>query len=517
MANNKDKDPLSSLLNKAAKAVKVKSGSDKQSAAKGAAASSSGEKKVAASQSPARQGASKNVVKKQEATSQKEGVKQAKSEQQQKKDVASLGKAVAAAGAALSAAASAKNKGKSKKGVNFLILLLCLALFATGVMYYFDIPPLDFALGGFDFKYYTYGVGEFEEGELPLLEEGELKIHFIDVGQGDCIFIQFPDGKTMLIDGGENRNAVASGITSYLLELGEEKITIDYLMLTHCDSDHCGSLDAVIAHAQIDVINVYQPRVYSKYENDPLKSYVAQNGMDNAQGDWSNVPTISTGVYASFVEAVYLEMQELGDAFGEIYYNFEGMTIEGVGWSIYLYNPAEEMYGSLSSAKAKNNISPVMVLCYGGNKILLTGDADEKAEQNFVANLTALDFNDGFSWDGDCDVLKVGHHGGAESTLPAFLQTVKPEYAVISAGENNKYGHPRQDTLDRLKQYGAQKVFVTRDCGSIVLTVKSDGTFSWKCSVGENPIVFSSLYILSAKIMCYNLINGGLINPLSNK
>ncbi len=515
MANNKKKDPLSSIADKLEKAVKE--GAKKTAAPKSAkkatvSSQSSSSKKASAAKTAARKGAISQSAAK--SASEENNGRQVKSSSQQAEDLLSFGKKVAAAGVAVSVATKKKNKGKSSKGLNLLIVLLCLVLFAAGVMYYFDIEPLDFALEGFEFKYYTYGVGNFEDGNLPLFADGELKIHFIDVGQGDCIFIQFPDGKTMLIDGGENRSAVASGITNYLLALYEGDVTIDYLMLTHCDSDHCGSLDEVIKNTQIDVINVYQPRVYSKYENDLLKSYVVQYGMNNPQGNWENVPTISTGVYASFAQAVYLEKQELGSAFGEIYFNFQGMTIEGENWRIYLYNPAEEMYSGLSTAKAKNNISPVMVLCYGENRILLTGDADDKAEQNFMFNLSALTFNDGFSWNGDCGVLKVGHHGGAESTSAEFLQKVKPEYAVISAGENNKYDHPRQVTLDRLAVFAGQNIFTTMDYGSIVLTV-SGGGFSWACSKGKSFTFSASLFILSAQMTCYNLINGGLINPLS--
>lgn len=509
MADKKKKDIVSSLINKAVKAGGASS--DKKSASKESAAKKTAPikgtaaKKAENVKSPSKTEQSGNTA-----------AKQVKSKEEQKKDIMSLGAAVAVAGVAASKAVSAKTKGKNKKPINALIVVLCLILFACGVMYYFDIGPLDFVLEGFEFKYYTYEVGDFGEGGIPAHLEGELKIHFIDVGQGDCIFIQFPDGKTMLIDGGENRTAVAQGIVNYLLALYEQKVTIDYLMLTHCDSDHCGSIDEVIKSPQIDVLNVYQPRVYSKYENDLLKEYVAQNGMNNAQGNWENVPTISTGVYASFAEAVYLEKQELGDDFGEIIYNFEGLEIHGDGWSIYMYNPAEEMYDSLSTAKAKNNISPVMVLCYGDNRILLTGDADEKAEQNFVANLSELSFSDSFSWDGDCDILKVGHHGGAESTLAAFLQTVQPEYAVISAGENNKYDHPRQVTLDRLAQYAQQNIFITFMYGSIVLTVDGGG-FSWDNSGEEELPAVAALFTVGTEFICYNLLYTGLINPLKAK
>lgn len=505
MADKKKKDIVSSLIDKAVKASGTnagkKSNSPQTAAKKTASSKSTDAKKGETVKNPSKKGHSSVAA-----------PKQVKSKEQQGKDIVSLGATVVAAGVAASKAAAAKNKGKSNKAINALIVVLCLILFATGVMYYFDITPLDFALDGFEFKYYTYEVGNFAEDDIPAHLEGELKIHFIDVGQGDCIFIQFPDGKTMLIDGGENRTAVAQGIINYLLALYEqEEVTVDYLMLTHCDSDHCGSLDEVIKSDKIDVFNVYQPRVYSKYENDLLKKYVEDNTMNNPQGNWKYVPTITTGVYASFAEAVYMEKDKLED-FGEIIYNFEGLEIHGDGWSIYMYNPCEDMYKNLSTAKAKNNISPIMVLCFGEYRILLTGDADEKAEENFVTNINM--FSDSFEWNG-CDVLKVAHHGGAESTGELFLDNTRPKYAVISAGENNKYDHPRKSTLNNLAEFVGQNIFITYEYGSIVLTIDSSG-LSWEGSKKEIP-VFASLFTAGVELMCYNLLYGNIINPLRTK
>ena len=266
----------------------------------------------------------------------------------------------------------------------------------------------------------------------------------IDVHQGDSILLQLPDGKNMLIDGGDKDSKIAAHIINYLFDytdLKDEngKITLDYVMLTHTDADHCGSLDNVIAHEDINVKNVYRPMVVaeSKYfSNDPLKEYAEE--MNYA------VDTVTTQAYSDFMNAVYGE-----PTLENVYYNLEGMTIGGedAGYIFYFYNPSVEMYKTISSAKQKNNVSPMMLLEFNGRRILLTGDSDEEAEDNFIENVNNRLFDNDF--DGDVDVLKVAHHGGRESTKQELLDMLMPEYAMISCGENS-YGHPRPETLEKL-------------------------------------------------------------------
>ncbi|MEG1528582.1 MAG: MBL fold metallo-hydrolase [Clostridia bacterium] len=428
------------------------------------------------------------------ASPKKSGGKKTKNKTEQTSDILSFATKVVAAGAVASAV-SRRGSKKTKRMTSVVIFLLCIVIFAVGVMYYFDVPPLNFGDG---FKFYTYEVNQFDTPTATV--SGELNIHFIDVGQGDCIFIQFPDGKTMLIDGGERRTAVATGIPQYLFALypSQDTITIDYCMLTHCDSDHCGSLDDVIANPKINVKSVYQPRVYSKCSNDPLRSLMQQN--PNA---YKHVPEINTGVYESFVEAVYQE--KLSGVLTEINYNFEGQIISGSDYSIHTYNPSEEMYGDLSTAYEKNDISPLMVLTYGNYDILLTGDCDKNAEQNFVDNLNGeLTFADGFVWDGDCEVLKVGHHGGRDSTNQFFIDTVKPEYAVISVAEKNKHGHPTQDALSRIDKY-TDEIYMTSKLGSIAMRINKDG-ISWANSL-KTELPFTAIIQISLIAQTLSMLN----------
>ena len=351
---------------------------------------------------------------------------------------------------ASTAAKTAKGKRRSKKAKRtaFAVFAVVLVLCILGGMYYFDIAPMDFRLWDLpkekDFK------------EEVVIADGTLKVHFIDVGQGDAIFIQFPDGKTMLIDGGDTDKDVAQDLLDYLDDLNVE--TIDYVMLTHTDADHCGSLDQVIS-SDIDVKIVYMPKIKSTYENDPLKN---ESKLDNGK----DITVKETVAYKQFVQSVVEEGSQ-------IRYSYEGDSIEGKDglYSFDFYNPNDELYSKISSAQDKNNVSPICILTFNGIKICFTGDADKAAEENFLRYTEENDV------DTDVDVLKVAHHGGKESTNQPFLDAVLPEYAVISVGIPNSYGHPTAETLTRLSNMDC-RVFRTDLNGDILLTVE-DTALNW--------------------------------------
>ena len=257
----------------------------------------------------------------------------AKSKSEQKKQLAGFAVGAAAAGAAAAAAAGKGKSKKKKKTIAVVAVILVLAVIACGALYYYDITPFNFELGSsYGFKYYKNAVKK-----VVSTVDGELIVHMIDVHQGDSILLQLPDGKNMLIDGGDKDSKIAAHIINYLFDytdLKDEngKITLDYVMLTHTDADHCGSLDNVIAHEDIDVKNVYRPMVVaeSKYfSNDPLKEYAEE--MNYA------VDTVTTQAYSDFMNAVYGE-----PTLENVYYNLEGMTIGGedAGYIFYFYNPS---------------------------------------------------------------------------------------------------------------------------------------------------------------------------------
>lgn len=249
----------------------------------------------------------------------------------------------------------------------------------------------------------------------PREEAGKLRVHFLDVGQGDAILVQLPGGENILIDAGTNEAGPA--VVQYLKQYAVVKL--DYVIGTHPHEDHIGGLDQVIKIFPVG--KVYLPRVTNNtasyrdlllaIKNKGLKVTEARAGVSLPLGD---------GVQALFI------------------------------------NPVKKNYDDL------NDWSAVLRLTYGQTSFLFTGDAGSAAEEGILASRQPL----------RADVLKVAHHGSRTATGTAFLKAVAPAYAVISAGKGNDYGHPHAQTLQRLQQAGV-KVYRTDRDGTI--TAVSDG------------------------------------------
>ncbi|MED3733522.1 ComEC/Rec2 family competence protein [Geobacillus stearothermophilus] len=237
-----------------------------------------------------------------------------------------------------------------------------------------------------------------------------LSVHFINVGQGDSIYIKAPNGEDILIDGG---NKDGSDVVAYLKK--QKVKDIEFMIATHPDADHIGGLDEVLK--AFPVKNVYAPKV----------SHTSQ-------------------AYKDFLTAVKNKKLTIKTAQANVTLPIKGVTAKFVG-PVKTYSKSDT-----------NDWSAVLRLAYGKNAFLFTGDAEFKAESDMIKAKQPL----------KADVLKVGHHGAKTSTSTAFLNAVKPKYAVISVGKNS-YGHPTKEVLNRLK---AAKVTVYRtdQKGTIVFT-----------------------------------------------
>jgi beta-lactamase superfamily II metal-dependent hydrolase len=243
--------------------------------------------------------------------------------------------------------------------------------------------------------------------------EGDLKVHYIDVGQADSILIQ-QNGYNMLIDGGNNEDSDL--VINYLKQQGVTKL--DYVIGTHPHEDHIGGLDVAIK--SFDIGKVILPKVTSTTQTfEDVVNAIADKGL-------------------KIITPVVGDTYELGSA----------------QWTIVA--PNSSSYDDL------NNYSIVIKLKFGNNSFIFTGDAEDVSEGEILAK--QLDIQG--------DVLKIGHHGSNSSTTTEFLEKVNPSYAVISVGADNKYGHPYQETMDKLKNKGIE-VYRTDECGTIVCT--SDG------------------------------------------
>lgn len=255
---------------------------------------------------------------------------------------------------------------------------------------------------------------------------GDLKVHFIDVGQGDTILIQAPDGSTALIDGGES----GSGALQYLQSQGVEHL--DLMVATHPHADHIGGLAEVLgAIAVAKVVTNGDPHTTATYEH-------FLDAIANAK-------------------AQYIEVRR-GDP----------LALGGLTLSV-LSPPAPGAFGDL------NQDSVMLSLQYGQMTFLFMGDAGKEAEAGILGSGLPV----------GATILKVGHHGSSSASSPAFLGAVRPQVAVYSAGLGNDYGHPHKETLLALAAVGAQ-VYGTDVNGTVVVT--SDGnTYSTSTAKGNGP------------------------------
>ncbi len=269
----------------------------------------------------------------------------------------------------------------------------------------------------FVYPYLQEMMGDYGyRGEPIPIGDGEyIEVHMIDVGQGDSILIRTAGGN-MLIDAGPGK--AEDDLQYYLDTIGVENI--EYAVFTHPDEDHIGGADMIMK--EYTVSNVIMPdkdpgtRAYER-----LEAAIDESGAKRILAEPGTEYTLSA------------------------------MTVTVLG-------PLSEKYS------ATNNYSVVLKLEFGETTFMMTGDAEIKSEEEILSQYT-MNFL-------DCDVLKVGHHGSDTSSSSAFLNAVTPEYALISCGTGNTYGHPDAGTLNKLEDRGAE-IFRTDKLGTVILT--SDG------------------------------------------
>lgn len=259
------------------------------------------------------------------------------------------------------------------------------------------------------------------EASSPVSKEAlsDLKVHFIDVGQGDSILIE-SNGHAMLIDAGESDQGAS--VVQYLKQQNISEL--DYVVGTHPHSDHIGGLDDIIRSFTVHAV-ILPPVTHTTKTFEDVLDAISETGLKITK------PVVGTEY-------------SLGNAQFEI------------------IAPNQDYKEDL------NNWSVGIRLCYGDTSFVMCGDAEKEAESDICAN--GLDLS--------ADVLKLGHHGSRTSTSDLFLKTVHPAYAVISCGKNNSYGHPHTEILKKLQKAGIQ-VMRTDESGTLIAV--SDGTsIQWK-------------------------------------
>jgi competence protein ComEC len=263
---------------------------------------------------------------------------------------------------------------------------------------------------------------------LPDRQHRGVQISFIDVGQGDAAFLSFPNGKKMLIDGGDRSRYWDNGarvLLPYLQASGA--LHIDYMVGSHAHNDHIGGFLYLLEHLDIDTL-VLSPYVYNSFLYRQVREKASLNG-------------------------VFLKTVRRGD-----------QLWPDRNCRVYILHPDSQFAAVKNlSGKACNNSSLVIKIQYGENAVLFTGDLEKEAER------PVLSYGDFL----ESEVLKVGHHGSLTSTSDSFLQQVDPIAAIISVGEKNRFKHPSSWTLYRLRKHGSKPLLTSKQ-GTINLLIEPD-------------------------------------------
>ncbi len=301
------------------------------------------------------------------------------------------------------------------------IILLCVLVFLfLGVCVFSFFVPVS------EWKY------RIKKPDIPARQEGEMRLHFLSVGQGESSIVELPDGKVMLIDGGPSEDESQKTILRYLNALSID--TIDYLVVTHTDADHCGALQTVVE--QKTVLNAYLP------------------------GTYDSTDRVYAGFYTALAKTTCLRQKAS-----------RRVVVSG--------DETPYTFAFLHPRELDTDVdSSVLWLDYMGASALFTGDAGMETEALLMRDDGELDlFSDYGVQLSQTEILSVGHHGSAYSTSREFVEYLGVKTAVISCGKDNVYGHPTAEVLTRLKDVGATTYRTDTD-GHILVTIAKDGTYT---------------------------------------
>ncbi len=279
-----------------------------------------------------------------------------------------------------------------------------------------------------------------------------LAVICLDVGQGDAAVLRLPGGTSCLIDGGSSSESklwqyrIGQAVKYYGIH------TLDYIFLSHADEDHISGIEEYLQEYEfgfagenihgITLKNLVLPPTAKPDDFEKLRELAREKGIQ--------LLCMDAG------DAIGSDAAE-GGLSGTIGNSVTENGKDNAQWSIRCLAPAED-----SLTGDRNEDSMVLMLQYGEFRMLFTGDLEGTAERQLASSGEKL----------SADVLKVGHHGSKNASSEEFLAQVSPQIAVISCAENNSYGHPAPETVERLEKAGSQ-IFQTPKCGAVM--IESDG------------------------------------------
>lgn len=302
------------------------------------------------------------------------------------------------------------------------------------------------------------------------IDSADYYVSYIDVGQGNSSFVKLPDGKTMLIDGGDKE--FGETVAEFL---NDRNITqIDYLVATHSDSDHIAGLNYVIDNFEFK--QIYRPFQISMnsdntvYEYEDLKDAYTEAVNQGV----TKISKVTTAVYRTFIKNIYEETYTLeGGTFeSKVCVFYDGLKISGENYEIEFFGPLKadaeidfskngltsetEGFATVGYGVSNaNDCSAIFTVTCFDDKYLFMGDARFTESNLNDRNYSEWDFIESLTTTekaklAEVDVLMLPHHGSRYSTCDELLDLVLPRYVIVSAGVDNKYGHPHKETLDRL-------------------------------------------------------------------
>lgn len=294
-----------------------------------------------------------------------------------------------------------------------------------------------------------------------IINNNSTQVHFIDVGQGDAIAIKLSNGKIMLVDSGtSDYNKKLNYYLDNIVLKGSK--TIDYLVLTHPDSDHMGNMLELVEKYSIGTF--IRPRVYTKEEN--------------------ILPIENSRNYSKLISILKSNNTNIQfcDEFNDIIDNNLKVSI------------LTHICKLTISDTSTNKYSPVIIVEDNDHKVMLTGDINSDCEKSLVDKYGSEIL--------DIDVLKLAHHGSNSSTSRLFLENTSPQYVVVSVGDNN-YGHPSNDMLLRLIEYDNEyktnlygNLRTTKENGNIIVSLGEDIYFETINNIDDYSFYSYTIYAI---------------------
>lgn len=265
---------------------------------------------------------------------------------------------------------------------------------------------------------------------LPARQEGEMRLHFVDVGQGDCTIVEFPEGDLLVVDGGNGGWKNENNLFRYVKSLNPASVSV---LATHADYDHIGGLAEFLEYFGAD--KVYLPVVEGQ-----------------------------TSSYFAFAEAAKRSGAEL-----QTLTRYDVIAKESGAYAVCLspYSMGET---------DENDSSTLLYVSYSGVNAALCGDISAEREEKLVRESgldeTLFDSGEYRVRLGETDILKVAHHGSAYSSSADWLTLLSPETAIVSCGKGNYYSHPAGETVERLAQIGAE-IYRTDELGNLIVSISN--------------------------------------------